>query len=141
MYRIYGFLGIICLALVCFIFSSTYHHAQLPKNKAAVGTIINIIVEDLSSNKNFEVISISKGSQVKGGGWGQTIKFKSFVDKETTINTILSIINKHDSKATVNKRPKNDEVSCHIYLPGLNITIYNNIDMGVEWEIIIISNR
>lgn len=62
---------------------------QRPFHRERVDNLITVAKDIIQNNDQLEITEIGEGGRMKGGGWGNHIRFKSNLSEEKTVELII----------------------------------------------------
>ena len=79
---------LVCVAILFVIFNIR-DSMQRPFHRERVNNLITVARDVIQHNDQLEITEIGEGGRMKGGGWGNHIRFKSNLSEEKTVELII----------------------------------------------------
>ena len=79
---------LVCVAILFVIFNIR-DSMQRPFHRERVNNLITVARDVIQHNDQLEITEIGEGGRMKGGGWGNYIRFKSNLSEEKTVELII----------------------------------------------------
>ena len=79
---------LVCVAIL-FVTINIRDSMQRPFHRERVNNFITAAKDLIQKNDQLEITEIGEGGRLKGGGWGNHIRFKSNLSEEKTVELII----------------------------------------------------
>ena len=79
---------LVCVAILFVIFNIR-DSMQRPFHRERVNNLITVARDVIQHNDQLEITEIGEGGRMKGGGWGNHIRFKYNLSEEKTVELII----------------------------------------------------
>ena len=79
---------LVCVAIL-FVIINIRDSMQRPFHRERVNNFITAAKDLIQKHDQLEIIEIGEGGRMKGGGWGNHIRFKSNLSEEKTVELII----------------------------------------------------
>ena len=79
---------LVCVAIL-FVTINIRDSIQRPFHRERVDNLITVAKDIIQNNNQLEITEIGEGGRMKGGGWGNHIRFKSNLSEDKTVELII----------------------------------------------------
>ena len=124
---------------ILFVTINIRDYMQRPFHRERVNNFITAAKDLIQKNEQLEITEIGEGGRMKGGGWGNHIRFKSNLSEEKTVELIIPPLQAITGNEMIGKVSDSMVTSYQFGFAKFAGNLFYNGPYDGNWELSIIS--
>ena len=112
---------------------------QRPFHRERVDNLITVAKDLIQNNDQLEITEIGEGGRMKGGGWGNHIRFKSNLSEEKTVELIIPPLQAITGNKMIGKVSDSRVTSYQFGFGKFGGNLFYTVPYDGNWKLTVIS--